>query len=263
MDRIITRLSKRKPDLSSIEIKHELGLEVNARTVRRILCRNQLFGRSARKVPHLTKKNIECRKKFANGHLYWPEKKWRNVLWSDETKINFFGSDGKMFIRRPKNQQLNPKYTRKTVKYGGGNIMIWGCFSWYGVGPLHMIKNPRKDNTSVMDSQYYRKILRTEILPFAEWNMQHDNDPKHTARKTSKWIENRKIGVLQCPSQSPDLNPIENLWNYVKNDVVKRGKPSNEDDLWIIVQDVWKSIPVSYCRKRACACCCDRFRRKL
>lgn len=254
-ERMVTSLSKRQPEQTSNDIKRELDLDVSARTVRRILVRNGLHGRSARRVPHITKQNVEKRIKFANEHIFCSEKKWRNVLWSDETKINLFGGDGKKYVRRPENQEWNPKYTKKTVKHGGGNIMIWGCFSWYGVGPLHMIQNDKHGNANIMDSAYYRNILRTKMLPFAEWNMplkwrfQQDNDPKHTAGKTSKWMKNRKIEVLPWPSQSPDLNPIENLWAHVKSELVKRGKPSNRHDLWIMVQEVWKSIPVSYCQK--------------
>lgn len=97
-ERMITSLSQRQPELTSTDIRRELDLDVSARTVRRILVRNELHGRSARRVPHITKQNVEKRIKFANEHIFCSEKKWRNVLWSDETKINLFGSDGKKYV---------------------------------------------------------------------------------------------------------------------------------------------------------------------
>lgn len=71
------------------------------------------------------------------GHVKWPVTKWRNVLWSDETKINLFGSDSLLkYIRRPEGKQFDPRYMIKTVKHGGGNITVWVCFYYSSVGPI-------------------------------------------------------------------------------------------------------------------------------
>ena len=77
------------------------------------------------------------------------------------------------------------------------------------------------------------------------WVFHHDNDPKHTARETNEWLCKKKhFKVLECPSQSPDLNPIENLWRKLKLNVAQR-KPRNLNDLEKICVEEWDKIPAA------------------
>jgi hypothetical protein len=109
------------------------------------------------------------------------------VIWSDESKFNLYSDDGKGYVRRPINQRYNKRYTTATVKFGDGNIMVWGRFCWYGLGPLHRI-------TDKMDQFQYKEILKTLMLPHAQenlpvnWQFRQDNDSKHIAISVKNWI---------------------------------------------------------------------------
>lgn len=177
---------------------------------------------------------------FAKEHINWTIDDWKKVLWSDESKFNMIASDGKGYVRRPVNKRFDPKYTKGTVKFGGGNIMVWGCFSWHGLGPLHLV-----DGT--MDQIQYRGILETKMLPHSakmgeDWEFQHDNDPKHTAKTVTKWLKDNEIKVMPWPAQSPDLNPIENLWYEAERRLGGR-KFKRKEDLYEAVRKAWLSIP--------------------
>ena len=74
------------------------------------------------------------------------------------------------------------------------------------------------------------------------WRLQQDNDPKHTSRVAKDFIVENEIRTIDWPSNSPDLNPIENMWYIVKNNVEKR-MPRNIDELKHFMTEEWDAIP--------------------
>lgn len=251
-DRLIQRKLKldRRKSASSVtsELENELGILISESTVRRRAHEVGLFGRVARKKPFVSKSNRLKRLKYAKEMLIQPFDYWDTVIWSDESKFNLFGSDGKIMVWRNRNEEFDPKCTVPTVKHGGGSVMVWGCFTKKGVGKLCIL-----DRT--MDRFYYRQILEDNLLPSIQqlglgsnFTFMHDNDPKHTSALVKDWLRNNGIQVLQWPSSSPDLNPIEHVWDVLE-DRLKKHHPKNKTELALHLVEEWNKIELSVLTK--------------
>ena len=118
--------------------------------------------------------------------------------------------------------------------------MVWG-FSFAGTGKLHIIEGK-------MNGAMYRGILNDDLLLSVNdlklrrgWTFQQENDPKHTAKDTASWFQRKKGKVMKWLSQSPDLNPIENLWQKLKLRIQKKAS-INLTDLKRVYQEKWAKI---------------------
>ena len=113
-----------------------------------------------------------------------------------------------------------------------------------GVGELYFIEGN-------MNSNMYCKILQQSMIPSLQKMcsravFQHGNDPKHTSKTSIALLKRLRIKVMDCPSMSPDLNPIEHLWGILKRKV-EVCKVSNICQLADVIMEEWKSIPVATC----------------
>ena len=117
------------------------------------------------------------RLQWAKEFLNKPEEFWKNILFSDETRISIFRPDRTPMVRRRLNTSLYEKYLIPTVKYPAG-IMIWGCFGYNRLVKLKMIEN-------TLDSKGYKDFLGNEvqesgkILFEKDFIFQDDNAPRH------------------------------------------------------------------------------------
>ncbi len=94
--------------------------------------------------------------------------------------------------------------------------MFWGCFSSRGTGQLIAIRGIMKseDYIKILDENLQLSVQNLDLS--RQFTFQQDNDPKHTSKSVTVWLQKKKITVLPWLLKNPDWNPIENLWQELK-----------------------------------------------
>ncbi|GFT57113.1 transposable element Tc1 transposase [Trichonephila clavipes] len=240
-ERRVIHQVKIDPKISAPKIaastSNALGRSVSAETVRRVLRKAGYNGRLARKKPLIGKRNRVKRLKFAKEHILKPQQFWNEVIFSDESKFNIFGSDGRRMVSRKPNTSHHPKHTIPTVKHGGGSVMVWGCMATSRVGKLVFIDG-------IMHKMAYLNILQNNLKESAynlglgsNFIFQQDNDPKHTAFVVEEWLLYHCRNQLNILPQSPDLNVIDHLWSHLERSVQKHQIKTNKEQLKTALQE--------------------------
>ncbi len=152
-------------------------------------------------------------------------------------------------IRVPESggREENPRCLRSSVKFPQ-SVMVWGAMSSAGVGPLCFLRS--KVNTAVC-----QEVLEHFMLPAADqfygdagFIFQQDLASAHSAKATSTWFKDHGIPVLNWPANSPDLNPIENLWGIVKRKM-RYARPNNAEELKATIRATWALITSEQCHR--------------
>ncbi len=234
------RILSSKADSNTCEsfTRSELKLE----SVHQESPRSDVFRKRATK-PLLNQRQRQKRLTWAVEKKNWTVDQWSKVLFSDESKFSFQGPR----VWRKSGEAQNPCCLKSSVKFPQ-SVMIWAAMSSAGVGPLCFLK-------STVNPAIYQEILEHFMLPSADklygdadFIFQQDLAPAHTAKGTKSWFNDHGVTVLDWPANSPDLNPIENLWGIVKRKM-RDTRPNNADELKAAIKATWASIPPQQCHK--------------
>jgi hypothetical protein len=245
---------RRNPSLTSKQILADHlksgGTPVSTWTIRRTLKRLKLRNFKAQRKPFVNSFQRFRRIRWAKKFLYKPLSFWRRTVFSDETQICLFQGGKNVRVYRGLGEGHLSQHLSPTVKHSPA-LMIWGCMSYKGTGRIAFLEPNRR-----MNSEWYSSILEgpvqnTIVEHFGvgrQVNFQDDGAPCHRSRVVEVKCNDLGIRRLEWPGQSPDANPIENLWKIVKNKV-RLQQPQTVAALKDAINDVWNNgIPVSLCQ---------------
>lgn len=239
-DKMILRLFQDKPGLSLRFAQMKLrkkGINVSLNTIRSRLHEKNVSFRSTLKKPLLSEKHVEKRLAWAKENL---DRDWDNVIFTDESSFWAWSSLSKAWSTK------SNRILQRTVKHPL-KIHVWGCFCKRGFGCLFLF-------TDNLNAEKMRTIYQKYLLKSAEkffgfdktnWVLQEDNDPKHRSKLCSAWKQQNNVITMKWPAMSPDANPIENVWSYMKMKL--KGKPVyTVKQLSFQIKKIWRSLPKEY-----------------
>ena len=260
----IKKIVEENPSISyrdlTEEVKREFG--TSQRTPSKSTC-HRFLKQSGYKIIKLWKKpiisDVNKRKRvdFSQDSLSKPTEFWERVIWSDETTVRSNPKSQDIFVKVHNSVNREDLPVNGKCQSQGISVMFWGCFSKLGMGPLVAIEG-------TLDGERYKQLLEEYLKPeidAAELPMvfMQDNAPCHTARVVTQFFAENEIETLNWPPQSPDMNPIENLWSIIKQRRRKRfGPPKTRDELIDQIFAVWEEIDDTL-RNSLADSVCNRF----
>ncbi|KFM57147.1 Transposable element Tcb1 transposase, partial [Stegodyphus mimosarum] len=217
------------PDLNPIEHLRLLQCGLRART--------PLY-----RIP-LTHDHRRLRLQWANQHRDW-RADWQHVVFSDESRFNLWYHDGRIRVRRYAGERHLPECIIERHSGRTPGVMVWGAIAYHRRSQLLRIVGNLNSN------RYIREVLQPEAVPFLQSLpgavFQQDNARPHTARIVKSFFAAQQVQLLPWPACSPDMSPIEHVWDVIGRRLARDPRPvASADELWVRVQTIWNALPQS------------------
>jgi transposase len=204
----------------------------------------------AAKKPFLTLQHRKLRRQWAQKKRHYKMVDWEHVIWTDEASVELGRQSRQVRVWRKPWEKYYNKCLCPTFKSGRQSLMVWGAIAYGRRGPLVCMPKGHQTGASYVNFvlsgplwDFYRELYDEKGVV----KVMEDGAPIHRAGVAKLFCNQQDMDILEHPASSPDINPIEHVWKYLKvrvNQQTDRAK--NLDELWRILQEEWEKIPIAF-----------------
>ncbi|GFX14202.1 transposable element Tcb2 transposase [Trichonephila clavipes] len=220
------------------------GRPISRFTVARRLHGGGLFARRPVRCVPLTPAHRRRRSLWCREHRKWRDNEWGRVLFTDESRFSLSSDSHRILIWRERGSRNHPSNIIERDRYGGRCVLVWGGIMLGSRTDLHIF-----DAGSVNGTRYSNEILLPYVRLFRgamglQFLFMDDNAPCHRTVAAEQLLESEDIERMDWPARSPDLNPIEHVWDFLGRRLAARTLPPvTIRELRLALQDEWAAMP--------------------
>ncbi|GFW52526.1 transposable element Tcb2 transposase [Trichonephila clavipes] len=249
-DRYIVLSAKRNRRTTAQQVANQFlaasGKQISRKTVARRLRGGGLYARRPVVCVPLTRQHRTARLQWCREHHNWTEQDWACVLFSDESRFSL-SSDCRrqlQLIWRESGTAYRPENIQEKNRYPTCSIMVWAGIMINGRTRLHVVANG-----TMTGQRYIDEVLLPHVRLFRgavgdKFVFMDDNATCHRTLAVQDCLDSEGIQRLVWPARSPDLNPIENVWDALGTQVAGRNyPPTNKNTLIRALTEEWDKLP--------------------
>ncbi|KAG2470935.1 TC1A transposase, partial [Polypterus senegalus] len=234
------------------DLQRATGVNVSTQIIRNRLHEDGLRARHPVVGPVLTAQHRGARLAFAQEHQNWQVRHWFTLSSCDRHER----------VWRRQEERYAACNVVQHDRFGGRSVMVWGGISMEGRTDIYCV-----GNGALTTIRYRDEILEPTVRPYAGavgpgFLLMHDNARPHVARVCRQYLEDEGIETIEWPSRSPDLNPIEHLWDIMFRSIRHRQvAPQTVQQLRNALIQIWEEMPQDTIRRlirsmpRRCQAC--------
>ncbi|GFX90010.1 transposable element Tcb2 transposase [Trichonephila clavipes] len=220
------------------------GRPISCFTVARRLHGGGLFARHPVRCVPLTSAHRRRRSLWCREHQNWRDNEWGRVLFTDESRFSLSSDSHRILIWRERGSRNHPSNIIERDRYGGRGVLVWGGIMLGSPTDLHIF-----DAGSVNGTRFCNEILLPYVRLFRgamgrQFLFMDDNAPCHRTVAAEQLLQSEDIERMDWLARSPDLNPIEHVWDFLGRRLAARPLPPvTIRELRLALQDEWAAMP--------------------